>query len=42
MMNCTAAQHQGGLAEVYGDYMDGMVSIVFNEGEDLSQENRIK
>jgi hypothetical protein len=32
MVNCTAAQHQGWSAEVYGDYMDGIESIVFNEG----------
>jgi hypothetical protein len=29
MMNCTAAQHQGWFAEVYGDYMDGIGSIIF-------------
>jgi hypothetical protein len=37
MVNCTAAQHQGWSAEIYGDYMDGIASIVFNEGDDLSQ-----
>jgi hypothetical protein len=42
MMNCTAAQHQGWFAEVYGDYMDGIASIIFNEGEDLSRVNWIK
>ena len=37
MMNCTAVQQKGWFAEVYGDYMDGIASIVFNEGDDLSQ-----
>ena len=36
-MNCTAAQDQGLAAELYGDYMDGIGSIAFNVGEDLSQ-----
>ena len=36
-MNCAAAQDQGWAAEVYGDYMDGIGSIAFNVGEDLSQ-----
>ena len=42
MVNCTAAQYQGWAAELYGDYMDGMASIFFNKGGDLSQVNRIK
>jgi len=42
MVNCTAAQHQGWTAEVYGDYMDGIESIVFKEGCDLSRVNLIK
>jgi hypothetical protein len=42
MVNCTAAQYQAWAAELYGDYMDGIVSIVFNEGDDLSQMNSIK
>ena len=37
MMNCTAVQQKGWFAEVYGDYMDGIGSIAFNEGDDLSQ-----
>ena len=41
-MNCTAAQYPAWAAEVYGDYMDGIASIVFNEGDDLSQVDRIK
>jgi hypothetical protein len=42
MMNCTAVQHQGWIAEFYGDYMDGSGSIIFNEGDDLSRVNWIK
>jgi hypothetical protein len=42
MMNCTAAQYQGWAAEVYGDYMDGIASIIFNEGDDWGPVNRIK
>jgi hypothetical protein len=42
MMNCTALQYRGWAAEVYGDYMDGFATIVFNEGDDLSLVNRIK
>jgi hypothetical protein len=42
MMNCTAGQHQGWAAEFYGDYMDGLGSIIFIEGDDLSQASRIK
>jgi hypothetical protein len=42
MMNCTAGQHQGWVAEFYGDYMDGIASFIFNQGDDLSQVRRIK
>ncbi len=35
-MNCTADETQDSTDPVYVDYMDGMVSIVFNEGTDLS------
>ena len=42
MVNCTAAQYQGWTAEVYGDYMDGIESIVFNQSCDLSRVNLIK
>jgi hypothetical protein len=42
MMNCTAGQHQGWFAEVYGDYMDGIASIIFHKGDDLRPVKRIK
>ena len=42
MMNCTAAEYQDLKGAVYGDYMDGTKSIVFNEGIDLSGVNLIK
>ena len=42
MMNCTAAEHQDSMGAVYGDYMDGIKSIVFNESADLSWVNLIK
>ncbi len=42
MMNCTAVEHLGLMDAVYGDYMDGIESIVFNEGTDLSGMNLIK
>ena len=42
MMNCTAAGSQDFADSVYVDYMDGMESIVFNEGSDLSGVNLIK
>ncbi len=41
-MNCTAVERQDSNGPVYGDYMDGMESIVFNEGTDLSVVNFIK
>jgi hypothetical protein len=41
-MNCTAVYHQGWTGEVYGDYMDDIASIIFNEGDDLIQVNWIK
>ena len=42
MMNCTAAEQQDLTGAVYGDYMDGIESIVFSEGSDLSGVNLIK
>ena len=39
MMNCTAAERQDSTDPVYVDYMDGMESIAFNEGTDLSVVN---
>ena len=36
MMNCTADENQESTDPVYGDYMDGMGSIVFSECTDLS------
>jgi hypothetical protein len=42
MMNCTAAQHQGWTGELYGDYMDGIESIVFSEGRRFELEAFIK
>jgi len=42
MMNCTAAGSQDFAGSVYVDYMDGMESIVFNEGSDLRGVNLIK
>ena len=42
MMNCTADESQRSTVPVYGDYMDGMEPIVFNEGTDLSVVNFIK
>ncbi len=41
-MNCTAGGSQESTGPVYGDYMDGMESIVFNEGTDLRVVNVIK
>ena len=41
-MNCTAAEYQNLTGAVYGDYMDGFESLVFNEGTDLSGVNLIK
>ena len=42
MMNCTAAEHLDLMDAVYGDYMDGIESIVFSEGTDLSVASLIK
>ena len=39
MVNCTAAERQNSMGPVYGDYMKGIESIVFNEGTDLSAVN---
>jgi hypothetical protein len=35
-MNCTAPEGQSSIDPVYGDYIDGMASIVFSECTDLS------
>ena len=35
-MNCTAVERQESTGPVYGDYMEGMRSMVFNECIDLS------
>jgi hypothetical protein len=35
-MNCTADESQRSTVTAYGDYMDGMGSIVFSECTDLS------
>jgi len=42
MMNCTVSERQDSNGAVYVNYMDGMESIVFNEGDDLSVMNFIK
>jgi hypothetical protein len=42
MVNCTAAEQADLTGAVYGDYMDGIESIVFNEGTDLAAESLIK
>ena len=42
MVNCTAAEHLDLMDVVYGDYMDGIESIVFKEGSDLSTASLIK
>ncbi len=42
MMNCTAVGRYDLAGRIYGDYMDVMESIVFNEGTDLSVVNFIK
>ena len=39
MVNCTAVGRQDSTSVVYGDYMDGIKSIDFNEGTDLSRVN---
>ena len=35
-MNCTADERQESTGPVYGDYMDGMRSVVFSKCTDLS------
>ena len=42
MTDCTAGGSQDSNGPVYVDYMDGMESIVFNEGTDLSVVNFMK
>jgi len=42
MMNCTAVEHQDSNDSAYGDYMDGVESIVFNKRTNLSVVNLIK
>ena len=42
MVNCTAAERTDLTGAFYGDYMDGIESIVINEGTDLSRVNLIK
>ncbi len=44
MVNCIAAEHQDSTGAVYGDYMDGIKSIIFNEGADfeLGEFNKMK
>ena len=39
MVNCTAAERTHLTGAFYGDYMDGIESIVINEGTDLSGVN---
>lgn len=41
-MNCTAADHLDLMDAVYGDYMGGIESKVFNEGTDLILASLIK
>ena len=42
MVNCTAAEGLDSKDVVYGDYMDGIVFIIFNEGDDLTAARLIK
>ena len=42
MVNCTAVERTDLTGAVYGDYMDGIESIVIKEGTDLSGVNLIK
>jgi hypothetical protein len=42
MVNCTAAKHLDLMDAVYGDYMDGIESIVFNDGTDLTVARLVK
>ena len=41
-MNCTADENQESAGPVYGDYIDGMGSIVFSECADLGGINNFK
>jgi len=42
MVNCTAVERLDSTGGVYGDYMDGIESIVFSECTDWSKVNLIK
>jgi hypothetical protein len=42
MVNCTAVEHLDMMDAVYGDYMDGIGSIIFNEGSDLTITSLMK
>jgi hypothetical protein len=42
MLNCTADERTDFMGAAYGDYMDGIKSIVINEGTDLSEVDLIK
>jgi len=42
MVNFAAVGHQDLTGAAYGDYMDGIEPVVFNEGTDLSGVNLIK
>ena len=42
MMNCTAAEYLDLMDADYGDYMDGIESIVFNRGTDLTVARLVK
>lgn len=42
MVNCTAAEHLDMMDADYGDYMDGIESIIFNEGSDLTVASLMK
>ena len=36
MVNCTAVEHLDMIDMVYGDYMDGIGSLIYIEGSDLT------
>jgi len=42
MVNCTAAEHLDMKATVYGDYMDGTESIIFEQDSDLERSEPIE
>ena len=42
MVNCTAAKHLDLMDAVYGDYMDGIESIIFSPRSDLTVASLIK